>query len=405
MSGTQIQPAQFLTESVRAIVGQQPAEENLLQNQDIFRLLVEGVADYAIFLLDPEGRVASWNLGAERIKGYTAKDVLGKHFSIFYPPSAVAAGWPQYELSVAAREGRFEDEGWRVRKDGSRFWANVVITALRDSEGGIRAFSKVTRDLTARKQAEEQIQKLNSDLSVQLERLSEANGVIEERTAALRQLSGRLLRVQDEERRRVARELHEGLSQDLGAMKIILESALRNRRFDAVTGKAVEDGLELADRVLTAVRNLAYLLHPPLLDEAGLAHAVRWYVEGFAKRGGVETTLNVVPANFPRLSLEIETAVFRIVQEALANVVRHSRSRTAEVSIEKRPDRVLIRVRDYGVGVPADIESRLSAAVGVGVGGMRERARQCGGDLAIRPADPGTALEAWLPVENHQDAR
>ncbi|HEY7616626.1 MAG TPA: PAS domain S-box protein, partial [Terriglobales bacterium] len=120
MSGTQIQPAQFLTESVRAIVGQQPAEENLLQNQDIFRLLVEGVADYAIFLLDPEGRVASWNLGAERIKGYTAKDVLGKHFSIFYPPSAVAAGWPQYELSVAAREGRFEDEGWRVRKDGSR---------------------------------------------------------------------------------------------------------------------------------------------------------------------------------------------------------------------------------------------------------------------------------------------
>lgn len=382
------------------MLGQRPsAEERLRQSEDIFRLLVESVADYAIFLLDPDGRVASWNLGAERIKGYHADDILGQHFSIFYPPAAVSAGWPQYELSVASREGRFEDEGWRVRKDGSQFWANVVITALRDSEGRTRGFSKVTRDLSARKKVEEQVQKLNSDLNVQLKKLSEANRVIEERTAALRHLSGRLLRVQDEERRRVARELHEGLSQDLGAMKIILESALRNRRFDAATSKAVEDGLQLADRVLTAVRNLAYLLHPPLLDEAGLAHAVRWYVEGFAKRGGVETALKVLPADFPRLSSEIETAIFRIVQEALANVVRHSKSRTAEVNLEKRVDRVLVRVRDYGVGVPTDMEDRLSSAVGVGVGGMRERARQCGGDLAIRPANPGTCLEAWLPIE------
>ncbi len=125
------------------------------QNADLFRLMVERVKDYAIFLLDPEGRVASWNQGAELIKGYRADEILGRHFSTFYPAEAVARGWPDYELQVARAEGRFEDEGWRVRKDGSLFWANVVITALRDEEGVLRGFAKVTRDLTDRRRQEE----------------------------------------------------------------------------------------------------------------------------------------------------------------------------------------------------------------------------------------------------------
>ncbi|HEY3566443.1 MAG TPA: PAS domain S-box protein [Thermoanaerobaculia bacterium] len=125
------------------------------QNADLFRLMVERVKDYAIFLLDPEGRVASWNQGAELIKGYRADEILGRHFSTFYPVEAVARGWPDYELQVARAEGRFEDEGWRVRKDGSLFWANVVITALRDEEGVLRGFAKVTRDLTDRRRQEE----------------------------------------------------------------------------------------------------------------------------------------------------------------------------------------------------------------------------------------------------------
>ena len=120
-----------------------------------FRLLVESVKDYAIFMLDPGGHVATWNAGAERIKGYKADEIIGKHFSIFYPPEDVAAGKPERELEIAAREGRFEDEGWRVRKDGSRFWANVIITALRDPQGDLVGFAKVTRDLTERRQAEE----------------------------------------------------------------------------------------------------------------------------------------------------------------------------------------------------------------------------------------------------------
>ena len=133
---------------------------SLVSTEERFQLLVESVKDYAIFILDPSGHVTSWNAGAERIKGYTAEEIVGKHFSIFYPPEDVAAGKCELELEVAAREGRFEDEGWRIRKDGSRFWANVVITALRDPEGVLIGFAKVTRDLTERRQAEERLRAL-----------------------------------------------------------------------------------------------------------------------------------------------------------------------------------------------------------------------------------------------------
>ena len=122
---------------------------------DLHRLLVESVQDYAIFALDPQGYILSWNKGAQRFKGYTADEIIGKHFSIFYPRELVEQGFPEFELRTAANTGRFEDEGWRIRKDGSRFWANVVITALRDKQGHLVGFGKVTRDLTERREAEE----------------------------------------------------------------------------------------------------------------------------------------------------------------------------------------------------------------------------------------------------------
>src|SRR6185295_14666205 len=123
----------------------------------IFEILVDRVRDYAVFVLDPEGRVMTWNTGARLLKGYEADDIVGKHFSVFYVPEAIAAQWPQQELKVATMQGRLEDEGWRVRKDGSRFWANVIITALRDDDGHLLGFSKITRDLTLRRQAEEEL--------------------------------------------------------------------------------------------------------------------------------------------------------------------------------------------------------------------------------------------------------
>jgi PAS domain S-box-containing protein len=129
----------------------------VLGSNEHFRLLVESVSDYAILTLDPGGYVVTWNKGAERIKGYRAEEIIGQHFSRFYPQDKIQTGFPEQELEVAAREGRFEDEGWRLRKDGSRFWANVVITALRAQDGTLLGFGKLTRDLTERKQAEETI--------------------------------------------------------------------------------------------------------------------------------------------------------------------------------------------------------------------------------------------------------
>ncbi len=147
----------------RDLTDRKQAEEKLRLSEERFRLMVEGVKDYAIFMLDPEGRVATWNAGAERIKGYSAEEIIGRHFSAFYPEEAVARGWPDHELRRASAEGRFEDEGWRLRKDGSKFWANVVITALRDEHGVLRGYSKVTRDLTERKEAEEKARRLERE--------------------------------------------------------------------------------------------------------------------------------------------------------------------------------------------------------------------------------------------------
>ena len=141
---------------------QSPA--TVLGSEDSFRLLVESLKDYAIVMLDPGGHVASWNAGAERFKGYRAEEIIGQHFSCFYPAEAVQRGLPEQELQAAAKDGRFEDEGWRVRKDGEKFWANVIISALRDKDGTLRGFSKVTRDLTERKQAEEQIQQQSREI-------------------------------------------------------------------------------------------------------------------------------------------------------------------------------------------------------------------------------------------------
>src|SRR6202007_2579151 len=139
----------------RDIAQRNRADDALRESEERFRRLVDGVKDYAVLMLDPAGRIASWNQGAERIKGYKANEILGYHFSCFYLPEDVQNGKPEHELKTAVAEGRYEDEGWRLRKDGSRFWANEVITALTDGTGKLRGFSKITRDTTERKRSEE----------------------------------------------------------------------------------------------------------------------------------------------------------------------------------------------------------------------------------------------------------
>jgi PAS domain S-box-containing protein len=358
------------------------------RNAEVFRLLVEGIRDYAIFVLDPEGKVLTWNPGAQAMKGYTWEEIVGKHFSKFYPTEAVQSGWPERELALAEKEGRFADEGWRVRKDGTRFWASVIISALRGPDGKLSGFAKVTQDLSSRREADERVQSLNRELRDRVLQLDETRRLIELRTLELQKLSARLLQVQDEERRRIARELHDDLGQQLTVIKMELAN---------LTG--VEEVSRLTDTAASTVRNLSYLLHPPLLDETGLRAALHWYIEGIAKRSNVDISLTFTPQAFPRLSRDIETTIFRLIQESLTNVCRHANSESARVEIEKQSESVSVRIRDYGIGLRQELAGRhASSGLGVGVTGMRERVRQFGGELTMSRAEPGTLVEARIPL-------
>jgi len=358
------------------------------RRSDIYRLLVESVRDYAIFVLSPEGNVLTWNPGAQALKGYSREEIVGQHFSKFYLPEAVESGWPMRELAMADKEGRFADEGWRVRKDGSMFWASVIITALRDSTGQLSGFAKITRDMSEARDAAERITNLNRELRRKVAELDESRRIIELRTLELQKLSAEDMQVQDDERRRIARELHDDLGQQLSLLKMLLSR-----------GAGSKDVEEIVSSALSTVRNLSYLLHPPLLDESGLRAALDWFIEGLAKRSSIQITLQIRPDIFPRLGAEIETAIFRVIQEALMNAVRHAKTESARVEIEKRPDLVVVRVRDYGQGLPAELASLNGRQrVGVGISGMRERIRQFGGELTVTRSEPGTLVEAKIPL-------
>jgi len=344
-----------------------------------FRLLVEAVQDYAIFVLDPSGNVKTWNAGAQRIKQYAAAEIISRHFSTFYPEEDKRNGKPQWELEVAEREGRFEDEGWRIRKDGSRFWANVIITALRDRSGKLVGFGKVTRDFTERMQAKEALAKSER---------------------SLRDLSLHLLSTQDQERKRIGRELHDSLGQYLAVLKLKIESVV-----SLVEARDLAEDLaecvRLTDESIKEVRTVSYLLYPPMLEEMGLKSAIPWYLSGFSSRSGIKTTLKT-QEHFGRLPTEAELAMFRVLQESLTNVHRHSGSETAEVRLMKENGNAVLEVEDKGKGFNSALLEQGSedwmGALGVGVRGMNERMRQLKGKLEIITKEGGTLVRAIIPV-------
>jgi signal transduction histidine kinase len=219
---------------------------------------------------------------------------------------------------------------------------------------------------------------------------------VEQRTAALRRLSVKLLTVQDEERRRIARELHDSLGQDLTAAKISLDMLSQECELDSTH---LKDARNLVDRCIADTRTLSHLLHPPLLDEAGFASAAKWYVEGFGRRSGIDARLSI-PAHVTRLPRRTETALFRILQEALTNVHRHSGSKAVNVSLTMDESKIVLLVRDFGMGVPREVLDRFwkTGNVGVGLPGIRERLQELGGFLEIESGPDGTVLKATVPV-------
>src|SRR6266481_6259531 len=315
-------------------------ESTLRETERRFRLLVEAVQDYAIFTLDADGRVNSWNVGAKRLKGYEASEIIGQHFSRFYPAEDLQAGKPQRELAIAASEGRVEDEGWRIRKDGSRFWANVVITATKDAHGGVIGFSKVTRDFTERMLAQQNLQ--------------DSKRKLQDSESSLRELSFHLLRTQDEERQRIGRDLHDSLGQYLSVLKMKLDSLKSSPAKMSPDDLAeLNDCAQIAEDAVKEVRTISYLLYPPMLEEMGLKSAISWYLDGFTKRSGIRTTFEVSPA-LGRLAPDVELATFRVLQESLTNVHRHSGSPTAAVRLSLDDNTFVLEVSDQGKGAHSD---------------------------------------------------
>ncbi|HEX8896057.1 MAG TPA: PAS domain-containing protein [Terriglobales bacterium] len=474
------------------------AEASARENEEKFRLLVTGIQDYAIIRLDLDGRITTWNRGAEGLFGYTALEILGKPLTDLF--QACDRDTPLNHLRVALRDGHIQDECQQLRRDGSIFWATADLTLLRTEDGQPRGYAMITRDITERRRQRQEIEqrdaqlngffsnapvglaiigkdlrfhringpfsKLNglppevntglhvrdvaSNLAGEFEPLigqvlatgtpvlnheirgetpanpgvqscwlksffpiikegdfvTQVGAIVQDVTPlkraenAIRWLSGRLLQMRDDERRRLARDLHDSLGQILSAIKMNLSYLARDTSLLDERGRnAVTESRELIDGCIKEVRTLSHLLHPPMLDEVGLLPAIRWFVTGFSQRSGIDVKLDL-PATLQRFPIELEIAIFRVVQEGLTNVHRHSGSPTAIVSLGVEDSQVHLKVIDHGRGIPSQALAarQEDSSIGIGLPGMRERTRQLGGMMEIDSSGEGTAIHVTLPL-------
>ena len=276
---------------------------------------------------------------------------------------------------------------YRLRSaQGAYRWFRARAVPIRDDAGNIVKWYGTCSDIHDSKLLEQSIR----DSASELEKM------VDQRTDELRRLSIRLMTMQDQERRRLARDLHDGLGQELAVAKMVLDRMILQKSGQP-PDEAWTQASSIVDRAIQQVRTMSHLLHPPLLDEVGLLSALAWYVEGLSKRSGIKTTLDVQPAEFPRLGAEVETAVFRIVQEALTNVFRHSEARKVEIALTQRDGRLVVAVRDDGKGIGKNVAELRPDSVGVGIGGMKQRAKEFGGELRLINSHPGTLVELTIP--------
>jgi PAS domain S-box-containing protein len=389
-------PTTYSEEPLHAL---QSGPHDAAAGERLYRLLVSSVRDYAIFALDRRGHIVSWNAGANRINGYRPEEIIGRHFSVFYLPEDVAAGKPAWELEVATREGRVEDEGWRVRKDGTRFWASVVITALRDEEGQLLGFAKVTRDLTERRAAEER--------AIEgARRVAEAEAANRAKTEFLTTIS---------------HELRTPLNAIAGYADLLALD---------VGGKLSEDQRQYVDRIRRSQQHLLAII-TDLLDfgriEAGeviyeigpvpvttVIDAVEPMIEIQARERHV--TLHRRPCPAEAVALADRAKVEQILLNMLSNAVKFTGpGGRVSLSCEVTDDRVLLSVHDTGIGIAADkLESIFEPFVqlgrslttshegtGLGLAIARDLARAMGGDLAVESTlGEGSVFELTLPKAN-----
>jgi PAS domain S-box-containing protein len=360
-----------------------------------FQLLVESVLDYAIYMLDGDGTVTTWNLGAERLKGYRAHEILGRHFSVFYPAEDVAAGKPTRELEVAAAQGRFEDEGWRVRRDGSRFWANVFVTAIRDDDGQLRGFAKVTRDLTERRRAEEErirLAQVEAALRLRDEFLSIASHELRTPLNALLLHAAGL----DFAIRRAASEGTAMPAGVLGGMESIARQGARLN--------------QLIERLLDVSRLVTgrLALRPEAMDLVAVAGEIVATYRPDAERVG-STIRFAAPPSVPGCWDPLR--VGQIVTNLLSNAIKYGDGRPIDVTIVADGDRACVVVRDLGIGIARDQQEHIfdrfdrgptprdTAGLGLGLYIVDRLVRAHGGTVTVDSAvGEGSTFTVELPL-------
>lgn len=386
-----------------------PGEGNAYIGEAMVEMLIANVQEYAIFMLDTSGRVVTWNEGAKRINGYSAEEIIGRHFSVFYPEAEVRAGKPDWELVVAADSGRFEDEGWRVRKDGSRLWANVVITALRDANGELHGFGKVTRDLTARREAE-------------LEKL----GRERQEAASARAYASRLAeleRAKTDFLNLASHELRGPLSVAHGYVSMLLDGSISPDQFHRFA-PLVEAKLGQIEWLVQKMLETARLEYDQLtlsVSEVDLVPIVRKQVDALrpllSSRHGLRLETDrqsmVVRGDADRLAT--------VIVNLLDNAIKYSpRGGEIGVKVAASSGRAFISVSDQGVGIdPEDFpklftrfsrleqeEVRAVDGTGLGLYIAREIARRHGGDIMVesRPG-AGSRFTLSLPTTDAPAAR
>ena len=349
-----------------------------------------------------DGIITSWNAGAERLFGYTASEALGQHISLIIP---VNRRDEETVIIERIKQGKPIEhfDTVRVRKDKTQLDISLTISPIRDASGKIVGASKIARDITQRKrierelrESEERYRTLADALETQVQFRTQE---LERRNSELRDLSARLLESQDAERRHIARELHDSAGQTLTALDLQLARIGEDAKIGLPLAKDVQNAEELVQHLAREIRTTSYLLHPPLLDETGISSALSWYVQGLAERSSLEIDLKI-PENFGRLPSEMEVVIFRLVQECLTNIHRHSGSKTALIRVERDRNAVRVKVEDQGKGMsPERLAEIQSHGTGVGIRGMRERVRHFHGDLVIESNGSGTKVYATLPLK------
>ncbi|MDQ2746278.1 MAG: PAS domain S-box protein [Acidobacteriota bacterium] len=354
------------------ITDRKQTEEDLRDSEERLRILVESATDYAIFTLDENGTVDSWNSGAENVFGYPEAEIIGRDVSILFTPEDRAALVHEGEMKTAAEKGRAEDERWHFRKDESRFYASGVMTRL-DKDGEPRGFAKIARDMTEKMRADKILR--------------------EKETLA------KLVGAQEDERKRLARDLHDHLGQQLTVLRMRLE-AMRQLCEDehAVKICAKVDEVQTIARTIDGDLDfLAWELRPASLDDLGLNAALQDYIKEWQKHSGITAELNANGLNVIKLLPEIETNIYRIAQEALNNIWKHALAKHVSVIVKRQIGDVLLIIEDDGIGF--DPEEK-SAGGGFGLIGMRERAALVGGTVEIESrAEQGATIFVRIPFE------